>query len=469
MSLASRSVMALSIEVPDFLKDESLSDLASPPSLPPSADAQADTPQAWDEPFSPGAMSALASPWGVGPFEGASASASADSLSPFACARPNAFAACGRISTSSSGAGTHYECLAYSPHQVSSSGGSSQYTNTLYNSGSDDEEEDEPSSPAAAPANAPWCCTTRLVSLSSCASAFASACPSPRAVPSSPQKQPCTPASTTICRDTPATPATITSSSADQGCCCLSPRTEARVAAAFGRFDWAAWASEPEWSALRDAQMSTLEHFGLIHWTLSDLHDAQLAEAFASVDWAALAATCASAACASATSAATAIAAATTTSSCEVEVEAQCEDFGLLREAADEVVLALLSPAHQRGYRLAAADVVLMCADMADLEACGLVGWTPKRLALDTAFRRLVLEAPAAEAAEAAEAAGAAEAQGSGGDSCCGSPCCTSAGGSSYSPCSTSSSTRGSCGAWWLADEADEAVRALVFGEETCC
>ncbi|KAG2433369.1 hypothetical protein HXX76_008430 [Chlamydomonas incerta] len=373
-------------------------------------------------------MSALASPWGVGPFEGVSASGSADSLSPFACARPNAFAACGRISTSSgSGAGTHYECLAYSPRQVSSSGGSSQYTNTLYNSGSDDEEEDEPSSPTAAPADAPC----------------------------SPRQQPCTPTSTTIGRDTPATPATTTSSSADPCCCCLSPRTEAQVAAAFGRFDWA---SEPEWSALRDAQMRTLEHFGLIHWTLSDLHDAQLAEAFASVDWAALAATSA-AACVSATAtAAAAIAAATTTSSCEFEVEAPCEDFGLLREAADEAVLALLSPAHQRGYRLAAADVVLMCADMADLEACGLVGWTPKRLALDTAFRRLVLKAPAAEA-EAGEAAG------SSGDSCCGSPCCTSAGGSSYSPCSTSTSTRGSCGAWWLADEEDEAVQALVFGE----
>eukprot|EP00198_Chlamydomonas_reinhardtii_P009091 XP_001698428.1 predicted protein [Chlamydomonas reinhardtii] len=209
MTPSLRRLPSLAIEVPDCLKDESIVDFPTPPSLPPSASDSTGavtnvTPGSWCEPLSPSAVSAI-SPraWGL---EGASAPASASLLpAPFAFVRCSALAAdcCGRPSASASGfADTRYECLAYSPRQ--------------------------PLCPATLPSIA------TDGDLSSCC----------------------------------------------DSCCCMSPRTEARrVAAAFGRFDWSCWASEAEWAALRDADMATLERFGLLHWTLDDLHDAQLAEA----------------------------------------------------------------------------------------------------------------------------------------------------------------------------------------------
>ena len=335
---------------------------------------------------------------------------------------------------------------------MSSSGGSSQYTNTLFGSScsSDDDEEEAAEEPLSSP-NAAACGTTRLISFSACASAFASTCssPRPRPVPSPPPKQ----------QPQPLCPATLTITAIDgdlssccDSCCCMSPRTEARVAAAFGRFDWSCWASAAEWAALRDADMATLERFGLLHWTLDDLHDAQLAEAFAAVDWAAVAATCAAAFPTHFPAAASSLATATATTSCLFESDDEAEeaevDFVLLREAADQAVATLLlsptvaavaavTPPSLRGssgYGLCAEDVLLMCADMEDLEACGLVGWTPQRLARDTAYRRLVLEA------EEDKALGGGE--GENNEESCGSTPCTSAGSSPcYSRCSSGRST----------------------------
>mgnify|MGYP001807425478 CR=1 FL=1 len=125
MTPSLRRLPSLAIEVPDCLKDESIVDFPTPPSLPPSASDSTGavtnvTPGSWCEPLSPSAVSAI-SPraWGL---EGASAPASASLLpAPFAFVRCSALAAdcCGRPSASASGfADTRYECLAYSPRQV---------------------------------------------------------------------------------------------------------------------------------------------------------------------------------------------------------------------------------------------------------------------------------------------------------------------------------------------------------------
>ncbi|KAG2449337.1 hypothetical protein HYH02_005492 [Chlamydomonas schloesseri] len=502
----------LTVEVSQCLEDAgALSDFSLPPSPP--ANRNGDNTNntnirsvkfspVWDQLPSPSTMQAMASPQPSEvlpcPFEFIAKGPSASTTTGL-CVSPFAVAAGRSRSGRGAAAVSVYGCCLYSPRQEapSSAGGSSSssqhFNNSLFNAygiGSDGDESgddwcsegEEPSSPSAASASpspkpAGPCCATRMVSFSSYASARYCAASSTRASSAPrPQQQPQLPCGCD-CRCSYSTQQQVAATSgrgaaaspADDGCgcgCCCgcgwSPRTKAWVAAAFARHDWGLWAAEPEWAALRDAPMSTLERFGLIHWSLQDLHQAQMVEAFASQDWDAVFAT--------------AQPAEVEVTSEEVEEEEEMEeevvDYALLREAADEAVLALLSPVapcsgrsssgngssssgSSSGYQLSAEDVVLLCADMADLEASGLVDWTPKRLALDTAFRRLVLEAEQEEEQEGA----ASET-----DSCCSSGYSRCSSGRSSSNSNSSGNSRRGAACWWLADEEEEAVRALVFG-----